>query len=287
MKNKELKQQMLKKGKYSILKKFDKELYKSNQLGIKDYMNGECEEEKNKNKSKLIYELLKKYGIEFSLREIKAYIQINNNKRQKGCRLKNHISYYMRKGYKLVFATFTFNEDTIKKDKKYRKETITRTLNKNKNVIDYIGNVDYGKENGREHYHYILILKKDFKPITKISTIKSKKIRKFKEVTNLNIEYKYGFTTYELIGKEEKDRDKIKNYITKLTLHGMKQEERNQLITKRNSPYHEYQKDIKKHIDEKKEAKENRKKFIEMKKIRQIEKDYQMSIEQIKRLKKD
>ena len=287
MKNKELKQEMLKNGKYSTLKKFDKELYKKYQLGIKDYISGENEEEKNKNKSELIYELLKKYGIEFTLREINAYIQVNNNKRQKGCRLKNHISYYMRKKYKLVFATFTFNDETIKKDKKYRKETITRTLNKNINIIDYIGNVDYGEENGREHYHYILILKKEFEPKTKVSTIISKKIRKFNEVTNLNIDYKFGYTTYELIGKEDKDRDKVKNYITKLTLHGMKQKERNQLITKRNSPYHEYQKNIKKHMDEKKEAKENRKKFIEMEKIRKIEKDYQMSIEQIKRLEKD
>lgn len=284
MKNKELKQEMIKNGKYSILKKFDKELYKNYKLGIKDYINGENEEEKSKNKSELIYELIKKYGIEFTLREINAYIQINNNKRQKSCRLKNHISYYMQKEYNMVFATFTFNEDTIKKDKKYRKETITRTLNKNINIIDYIGNVDYGEENGREHYHYILILKKDFEPKTKINTIISKKIRKFNEVTNLNIEYKYGFTTYELIGKKDKDRDKIKNYITKITLHGMKQKERNQLITKRNSPYHEYLKYIKKHMEEKKEAKENRKKFIEMKKIRQIEKEYQMNIEQIKRL---
>ena len=34
--------------------------------------------------------------------------------------------------------------------------------------------------------------------------------------------------------------------------------------------YHEYKKKIKKHMNEKKEAKENRKKFIEMEKIRKI-----------------
>lgn len=287
MKNKELKQEMLLNEKYNILKKFDKKLFKNYGISIKDYLKGENQQEKIKNMSKIIETITIDENIDISIREINAYIQINNNKKQKGCRLKNHLNYYIRKKYKLVFATFTFNDETIKKDKKYRKETITRSLNKNINIIDYIGNIDYGEEKGREHYHYILILKKEFEPKTKVSTITSKKIRKFNEVTNLNIDYKLGYTTYELIGKEDKDRDKIKNYITKLTLHSLKQKERNQLITKRNSPYHEYQKDIKKHMDEKKEAKQNRKKFIEMKKIRQIEKDYQMSIEQIKRLEKD
>lgn len=284
MKNKQLKKEMLENGKYRILQEFDKHLYKDFQLGIKDYLTGDSDIEITANMSELICIINEQYQTEITARELKAYIQLNDNKRQKGCRLKNHLNYYARNEYKLVFATFTFSDTSLLLDEKYRKKEITRTLNKNINIIDYIGNVDYGEENGREHYHYILMLKKDFDPITKVSTITSKKIRNINEVLNLNINYKLGFTTYELVANGENDINKLKNYITKLTLHALKQEKRYQLITRRDSPYHDYQKKIENHKKEMKEAKQERKEQRRLTKIKKMEEEYQMSFDQINRI---
>lgn len=284
MKNKELKQEMLENGKYHILQEFDKRLYKDFQLGIKDYLTGDTDIENTANMSELICIINEQYQTEVTAREIKAYIQLIKNKRQKGSRLKNHLNYYARNEYKLVFATFTFNDTSLSLDEIYRKKEITRALHSNSNIIDYIGNIDFGEKNGREHYHYLLILRKNFEPKTKVSTITSKEIRKCNEVLNLDINYKLGFTTYELVSNGENDINKLKNYITKLTLHALKQEKRYQLIVKRESPYHDYQKKIENHKKEMKEAKQERKEQRRLTKIKKIEEEYQMSFDQIKRL---
>ena len=284
MKNKQLKQEMLENGKYHILQEFDKRLYRDFQLGIKDYLTGDNDIEIIANMSELICIINEQYQTEITARELKAYIQLIKNKRQKGSRLKNHINYYARNDFKIVFATFTFSDTSLLLDEKYRWKEITRALHKNENIIDYIGNIDFGDIKGREHYHYILILKKDFEPITKVTTITSKEIRKFNEVLNLDINYKLGFTTYELVANGENDINKLKNYITKLTLHALKQEKRYQLITRRDSPYHDYQKKIENHKKEMKEAKQERKEQRRLTKIKKIEEEYQMSFDQINRL---
>lgn len=72
--------------------------------------------------------------------------------------IKNIIKNHLNESY---FITLTFSEETLNKtNKQKRLKLITKYLN---NQTDkYILNCDYGKENGREHYHAVAIAKDKF-----------------------------------------------------------------------------------------------------------------------------
>lgn len=289
MLNKELKKTMLKDGKYKAIKKADKDLYNNKAgIGIKDFLrNTGGDYDRIASISEMQFYLAKEYGISLSLKELESYIQLNDSKRQKGYKLLERLDWYTNQyeqDYKLVFATFTFNDEALKLNKKYRKELITRALHKNPNIVDYIGNIDFGSKNEREHYHYILIISPKFKPKTKMRTIKSKKTRSYVSVENLDIDYPKGFTTYELVGNDREDREKIKNYITKLTMHALKVDIGNKLIYRRESPYLQAQRRVQRASNEWKEVKEERIKKKKFTKIQEIEKELGTTIEDIDRL---
>lgn len=55
----------------------------------------------------------------------------------------------------LYFVTMTFNEEYLNSTTEKQRETdIKQSLNKNSTM--YIANKDFGKENGREHYHALV-----------------------------------------------------------------------------------------------------------------------------------
>lgn len=129
--------------------------------------------------------------------------------------INNHIEYLMkRQDYNLYFMTFTFNDEILKNTKQdTRKQKIRRLLNKI--TEDYILNIDYGKENEREHYHAVIAILKEKD---------NSYINEEKQTKNIIIDkqYKYGFYHMEKIRKENQDKTKLSNYITKLTLHSVK-----------------------------------------------------------------
>lgn len=290
MKYKETKKEMEINGKYKQLKELDKKLYKECKCNLKDFLEVQNKKDKNKEiacyRELIIYILTHTNIKDITIEEIKCYFQRKKSKRNNQNRLKKHVLFYARKNYPIIFGTFTFNEEALKLNPKYRKEIITRELNKNPNIVDYIGNIDFGKLNNREHYHYILICKKDFKAKTELKTITSdEKPRTINAVTNLEINYKKGFTTYELVGNTETDYTKICYYINKLSFHGIKNEKTEHLIYKKTSPYQDYKKKIENRKKEEKEIEEEREKKATQKfynKIKEIENDYQMEYEIIK-----
>lgn len=283
MKNKEIKSKMLNNGKFKELRQIDKNLYKQAQISLKDFINTNSENEKIASYSELIQWLLFNTSIEdISLKELESYMQMTKAKANKRNRIRNQVKYYTDREYKLVFATFTFDDEAIKLDSKYRKELITRALNKNKNIIDYIGNIDYGLVNEREHYHYILVLSKQFNPDIEIRTNTTNgEYTKYQSVENLEINYKKGNVTYELIKANEQDYQKVQYYLAKLTLHALKREKFEKMIYKRESPYQEYKHMIERVKKERKEALEDRKNKKRLTKIKELEKEYQMSFEEI------
>lgn len=99
----------------------------------------------------------------------------------------------------LHFVTLTFNDESLQKlSEKTRHRYAQAWLNEN--CRDYFANVDYGKKNGREHFHAVVALKDTTEP------------------------WKYGYMGIKKahIGTEFGDRNKVSSYMLKLTNHSTK-----------------------------------------------------------------
>lgn len=274
MQNAETKKEMVKNGKYSDLRKFDNYCYREYGLNLTDLINKDNDKERIATISNLTELIYKNTNItNITVKELTSYLQLKKSRHNKKTRIGTRLNYYRSRNYKLCFATFTFNNEALALDNNYRKELITRELNKNKNIVDYIGNIDFGTLNEREHYHYILILTKDFEPKTKIRTKTTNgKFEKYNSIENLEINYTKGIASFELVGNGEIDLERTKQYIAKLTLHALKESTKEKLIFKRSSPYLEYKHRIENHNKEVKDKqKEKEKKSIEKLKILDFE----------------
>lgn len=109
-----------------------------------------------------------------------------------------------------VFLTLTFTDDVLQNtDEKTRRVYVARFL---KSVSSkYVGNVDFGAENGREHYHAVIVTNTD----------------DFSSWT-------YGFYKAITVRKEEADAKRLATYVSKLTNHAIKETtKRNALIYSR------------------------------------------------------
>lgn len=111
------------------------------------------------------------------------------------------------KGWKLVFGTLTFNDETFKAtSKETRRRYVARFLKDN--TENYIANIDFGKTTNREHYHFVALCSHD---IEKNS-------------------WKYGFDSYREIKHTMDDIQKAKKYLIKLNNHSYKDSTRNERV---------------------------------------------------------
>lgn len=248
MKNKELKQSMLIDGRYSQLKKLDKAAYKETGQGLKGKIHSFTFGANLDLIDILAYKDTYDVSMEdianalgYSKEELKSYLQMDEARKKQCSRLYKHIDYLFNKNYDLIFSTFTFTDASLNLKQETRRNTITRLLKSNKNVVDYIGNIDYGSLNEREHYHFIIALKKGYD--YKLKKVKVKDKYQI-VIDNMPIDYTLGFATYELIGDTEKDRKKTTKYTAKLGLHALKVKQ-SQIITKKDSEYHNYLNNLK------------------------------------------
>lgn len=109
-----------------------------------------------------------------------------------------------------VFLTLTFADDVLNNtDAKTRRVYVARFL---KSVSSqYVGNIDFGAENGREHYHAVVVSNTD----------------DFSSWT-------YGFYKAITVRKDEADAKRLATYVSKLTNHAIKETtKRNALIYSR------------------------------------------------------
>lgn len=89
----------------------------------------------------------------FTYDELMACHQIYKSFRNRQARLKNRIE-NMVTNNDCLFLTLTFTDDVLSNTSfDTRKKYVLRFLN-NLNCA-FVGNVDYGSENGREHYHCV------------------------------------------------------------------------------------------------------------------------------------
>lgn len=164
--------------------------------------------------------------------DIKDCERIRRAKKEQRERLEEHVRYLIeRKDLDLFFLTFTFNDDALELKKDTRKQAIRRLLGKW--TDDYIMNIDYGAEKGREHYHAVISLKKG-----EYET---------KEGENGHIYpafldgYKMGFFACEKVEKDGKSAERLSRYVTKLTMHSVKVDQQ-YVSTKKGSAFQRWKK---------------------------------------------
>ena len=157
-----------------------------------------------------------------------CYKMVNADTQRKK-RLRQRVERIMGKG-STYFLTLTFNDDTLSKtDAKTRRTYVSRFL---KSISDYyVGNVDFGKLKGREHYHAVIhsdVLDDIQYIYTKNYGWICSECEQFKEWSKL------GFYSIKSCGKDEKDKQKLAWYVSKLTNHAVKETtKRNALIYSR------------------------------------------------------
>lgn len=124
-----------------------------------------------------------------------------NSRRARAKRCKETIKNIVMDGY-AYFVTLTFNDETLKKTTfKTRRTLVSRAL---REVSEqYLANVDFGAQNGREHYHAIVCAPR--KPKFE-SWLKSKR----------------GFVQVKKIGSTESSLESVSRYVTKLSNHALK-----------------------------------------------------------------
>lgn len=138
-------------------------------------------------------------GLSNELNECK---KINQSCFKRVSRLKERINNMLLSGA-CVFLTLTFIDEILQTtNEQTRRKYVSRFLKNN--GVSYVGNIDYGKEKGREHYHALIQIDK-------------------------NINYSdwnknYGAVVGEKVHLKENGQDvvKLSKYVAKLTNHAIK-----------------------------------------------------------------
>lgn len=236
MKHKELKKEMLENGKYSEIRKINSSLIKQGS-SITNMIDTElkclvdeidiCEVIGQESAKQIAIENTAK-NIGCTSEELKAFQQMQHAKKVKAKRMEQDIIKALSKGYGIIFATLTFEDEILKLTKRKRRQYVKTYLDQ---FEGYIANIDYGSENGREHYHAIVFMKSEkLEPLeTEIRKDKKKQFRHFIKQEQLP-KWKYGVCSFE---KEYKSIKKLKdnsprklsNYIAKINNHSLKVEQ--------------------------------------------------------------
>lgn len=133
--------------------------------------------------------------------DLKEIEKIYNRNSKKFSRALKRINYIMKNYNNVYFCTFTFNDESIKDYKK----NITK-FKKKLSKFCYIGNIDYGTQNDRVHYHFVIGTPEEIRELP----------------------WNYGFYNIKKCNNNSKA---LSNYIIKLSYHSFK--ETNKLIYSR------------------------------------------------------
>lgn len=166
-----------------------------------------------------------------SIEEIKECEKIRQAVKKQVMRLKQHLLFMLAyPDYDCYFITITFTDDYLSNtDEKNRKRTVRTILSDL--CEDFIANVDFAPETGREHYHGVIAVK--LGEVTKIDG--------FTRFPRLDEAYRHGHISIKPIRHTKKSTKAVPRYIDKLALHAFK-EHQSSIITKRGTPYQDYQK---------------------------------------------
>lgn len=140
----------------------------------------------------------------FNLENWEEARRINHASRSRVQRLKKRIASMLKNG-ECLFLTLTFTDEVLAKTTEDTRRQFVRRYLKSFGV-PYVANIDYGKKNGREHYHAVIQT-----PHVDYSA------------------YTYGAINGEKIHSVD-DYVKLSKYVAKLTNHAIKQTNKRQVI---------------------------------------------------------
>ena len=149
-------------------------------------------------------EELQLYHRMFNLENWQEAHRINKASYARVKRLKTRIASMLKNG-ECLFLTLTFTDEILGKTTEDTRRQAVRRFLKTFGV-PYVANIDYGKKNGREHYHGVIQI-----PRIDYSA------------------YTYGAINGERIRSVE-DYTKLSKYVAKLTNHAIKQTNKRQVI---------------------------------------------------------
>lgn len=119
------------------------------------------------------------------------------SKRSKARKVKEKISNIVL-SHNAVFLTLTFRDEVIEKTSPTTRRRYVARYLKEQCDGQYVANIDFSPDVGREHYHAVVD-------------------------TRINLKaWKYGFSYVEQIRAHDRDLSRISKYITKLTAHALK-----------------------------------------------------------------
>ena len=154
----------------------------------------------DKTKYKYLSEILSHFANEdeYMWKVYKECEKINHASYKRNKRLKDRIEQMLLDG-NCYFLTLTFSDDTLNRTSdKWRRKSVTYIL---KEISpEYVANIDYGKKNGREHYHAVI---------------------RCDSVPDLSAWKRFGFFNVKLVRSED-DFEKLGKYVGKLTNHAIK-----------------------------------------------------------------
>lgn len=148
-------------------------------------------------------------------RVYKEYSRISHSKCVRVIRLKNRIFDMIYKN-DCLFLTLTFTDKSLERTSAdFRRIAVRRFLNSLN--VPYVANIDFGKKNGREHYHAVVETGRIDYSKWKYGAINGLKIRN-------DIRYDVdGVITSESV-------EKISRYVAKLTNHAIKETTKRSVI---------------------------------------------------------
>ena len=151
-----------------------------------------------KGDTEAIYAFVAKYDLTLA-EHIKLH-SMNYNRYKRVLYLRNKVSDIVLNG-KAIFLTLTFTDDVLASTSvETRRKYVRRYLKEE--CEKYCANIDFGSQNGREHYHAIISAKNDSADLHK---------------------WQYGAINAQRIRASENDCKKTCKYIAKLTAHAIKE----------------------------------------------------------------
>ena len=149
-------------------------------------------------------EELQLYHRMFNLENWQEAHRINKASYARVRRLKTRIASMLKNG-ECLFLTLTFTDEILgKTTEDTRRQAVRRYLKSF--GVPYVANIDYGKKNGREHYHGVIQIPRiDYSAYTYVA-INGERIRSVEDYT------------------------KLSKYVAKLTNHAIKQTNKRQVI---------------------------------------------------------
>ena len=163
--------------------------------------------------------LLKKFPKEYKEAE-----RINKARYKRVVRLRGRLNHILHKNNDVQFLTLTFNDDTLSKtSQKTRRRYVQRYLTSLN--CDYVGNIDFGAKNGREHYHAVVSCNANLEAWEQYGFILAESVKKDGELFRKTVPKRYKHLSEEEQKKKlaEDNEKRLAKYVAKLTNHAIKE----------------------------------------------------------------